>query len=98
MKPNIELEIEEIVLHGFPPGAPARISKAVESELLRLLTEHGLAPSLHTRGAPPCVRADAIRMTSADNPDELGRGIARAVYVGIGPASTTTRQTPGGDE
>lgn len=38
----LELHIEELVLHGFPPGERLHIGDAVERELLRLITEQGL--------------------------------------------------------
>ena len=39
MKPNIELEIEELVLQGFPPGDRYRIGAAVQSERGRRLLQ-----------------------------------------------------------
>src|SRR3712207_3298477 len=43
---NIELHIEELVLHGFAPGDRYRIGEAVQRELARLFAEQGVPPSL----------------------------------------------------
>ena len=44
MKPReIEAQIEELVLHGFPPSERYRIADAMQAELARLLTEQGLS-------------------------------------------------------
>ena len=85
MKPNIELEIEELVLQGFPPGDRYRIGAAVQSELLRLLTDSGLASSLQSGGALPSVRAEPLQLTPTGSPNAWGQQIAQAVYGGLGP-------------
>ena len=47
MKPkNIELNIEELVLHGFSPGERYNIGEAVKCELTRLLVDRGVPQSL----------------------------------------------------
>ena len=46
---SIEMHIEELVLHGFEPGDRHAIGDAVERELARLLSEHGL-PSASAGG------------------------------------------------
>ena len=50
---NIELHIEELVLHGFEPGDRHRIGEAIERELARLFAEQGTPPSL-AQGARGC--------------------------------------------
>ena len=51
VKPNVELHIEELVLHGFEPGDRDQIAQAVERELARLLlAEGGLPPSVAQNG------------------------------------------------
>jgi len=38
---SVELHIDELVLHGFAPGARHRVADALERELTRLFTEQG---------------------------------------------------------
>jgi hypothetical protein len=40
---EIEIEIDELVLHGFPPGDRYRIGEAVQTELARIFVERGLS-------------------------------------------------------
>ena len=61
MKPkNIELNIEELVLHGFSPGDRYGIGEAVERELTRLLADRGVPESLAQGGEVASVDGGAI--------------------------------------
>ena len=83
---NINLHIERLVLDGVnvPPGQRHLLRASVETELVRLLTDGGLSPSLAAGGALPHVSANDIQLTGGNDPVELGRQIAQSVYGGIG--------------
>jgi hypothetical protein len=84
MKPmNVELHIEELVLHGFAPGDRYRIGEAVERELQRLLAEQG-APALFN-AAIDLARIDAgiFNLKPNANSEMIGAQIAQAIYSGI---------------
>jgi hypothetical protein len=83
---NIDVRIERLILEGLPVerGQGPVVQAAVEAELARLLGERGLAESLQGMGAIPGLRADAIQLTPAGSPAEIGTQIAQAVYGGIG--------------
>ena len=49
MRPDIEITIDELVLHGFHPGDKRRIARAVETELGRLMAREE-APALLQSG------------------------------------------------
>jgi hypothetical protein len=82
---NINLHIERLILDGLPldrgDGGSLRI--AMETELTRLFTQRGGAPSWQTGTALPSMRADAIQLTSQHSPAQLGRQIAASVHNGI---------------
>ncbi len=83
---NINLHIERLVLEGLniaPEQRPV-LQAAVEGELIRLLTERGLSPSLAQGVAVPRLSASAMQLTSTSSPTELGQQIAQSVYGGIG--------------
>ena len=84
MKPgNINLHIEEQVLHGFEPGDRYRIGQAVEQELGRLLTEGG-APQLLTRsGEVPRLDGGSFEAKPVSGVEAIGAKVARAVYGGL---------------
>ena len=81
--PNVVLHIDRLVLHGFEHVDRARLGRAVEAELTRLVVERGLAPSLHTDARRP--RIDGGRIDAApDTPTpRLATLVARAVHGGL---------------
>jgi len=84
MKPmNIQLHIEELVLHGFAPGDRYRIAEAVERELQRLLAEQG-APALFGAAVDLArIDAGAFNLKTSANSEMIGAQIAQAVYGGM---------------
>jgi hypothetical protein len=81
MKPkNIELYIEELVLHGFSPGDRHRIGGAMERELTRLLAEQGTPPSWGRSGEKASLSGGAIEMGPGLSAEVIGARAARAVY------------------
>ena len=81
---NIQLHIDRLVLDGIEVAYSAHplLQTTVQAELTRLLSANGLAAGLQTGGARPTIYAQPIQLTG-DNPVQLGRQIARAVYGGI---------------
>jgi hypothetical protein len=83
---NIQIYIERLILDGLPierSQAPY-IQRSVEAELTRLIAENSLAAHLETGGAMPSLNANAIQLMSGNNPTQIGKQIAQAVYSGIG--------------
>jgi hypothetical protein len=80
---NIELNIDELVLHGFAPGDRYRIAAAVERELARLFAEHGVPPSLLTGGDLASLDGDAFQVVPGAKPDAIGSQVAQSVYGGV---------------
>ena len=83
---NINLHIERLVLDGvnIAPGQGQLLRAGVETELARLLTGGGLAPSLAEGINLSRVYTDGIEITGNNNPAQLGRQVAQSVYGGIG--------------
>ena len=81
---NVELHIEELVLHGFAPSCRYRIGEAVERELQRLLAEQG-APHIFS-GNTDLTQIDAgeFNMNSDTKSELIGAQVGQAVYEGMG--------------
>lgn len=81
--PNVVLHIDRLVLHGFEGVSRARLGRAVEAELTRLVAEHGIALSFHADARLP--RLDGGRIDAApDTPtDRLATLVARSVHGGL---------------
>ena len=81
MKPReIEVHIEELVLHGFDPANPWRIADALQQELRGLLVAKGV-PSLWL-SSPERIEGGGISAASLTKPERTGAEIAGAAYRG----------------
>jgi hypothetical protein len=81
--PNIELHIEELVLHGFAPGDRYEIGAAVERELARLFAEQGLPTSLSGGGDFARFNGGSFNVTPGSQAEAIGTRVAQSVYGGI---------------
>jgi len=80
MYQEVDIRIDELVLHGFPHGDRYRIARGIEKELTRLISEDGI-PAAFTRNADrPVLDAGPIDIESGTRPDVVGSRVARAVY------------------
>ena len=80
---NIELEIEQLVLHGFSPTDQHRIGEAVRTELTRQLAQHGAPKSLVRGGRIGQLDAGAFDVTPGSTADTVGVQVAQSVYQGL---------------
>ncbi|HEY4386520.1 MAG TPA: hypothetical protein VGN34_18850 [Ktedonobacteraceae bacterium] len=76
----IDLHIEELILRNLPYEQRHRIAAAVEQELLRLLTERGLPPTLAQGGTIPLLRIDPLTIAADAKPGAIGTHIAENMY------------------
>jgi hypothetical protein len=83
MVANVELQIDELILHGLPCGQRDRIAAAVEAELQRLVDEGGLPPSLAAGGRLPQVQVDDLQVAAGNRPGAVGAQIAGSVYSSL---------------
>jgi hypothetical protein len=84
MKPmNVELHIEELVLHGFAPGDRYRIGEAVERELQRLLAEQGAAQLPGNNVELARIDAGQFNMSPNAKSETIGAQVAQAIYSGM---------------
>jgi hypothetical protein len=81
---NIELHIEELVLHGFARKDQARIQQAVEQELTRLLTEQGVPAVLSQGGELQQLNGGSFNVRSGMVAEAVGAQVAQSIYGGMG--------------
>src|SRR5262249_32785150 len=77
---GVELQIEALVLDGFPPGDRFRIADALQNELARLLAAHGVPPALTRPGAVERLDGGAFEIDPVSQPDTVGVQIAQTVH------------------
>ena len=80
---NIELNIEELVLHGFLPGDRHRIGEAVEQGLTRLLADRGVPQSLERGREIANMNGGAFEVAPDSRAQVVGAQVAKAVYGGL---------------
>lgn len=80
---NINLHIEELVLHGFAPGDRYHIGEAVQQELTRLFAEQGVPPSLAQGGEVGRLDGGRFEMTEGIQAGAIGTQIAQTIYGGL---------------
>ena len=84
MKPgNIELYVEELVLHGLSPADRYRIGQAVEHELVRMFAERGAPSSLAQGSEIERLDGGAFEVRQSAKAEAIGVQVARAVYGGL---------------
>lgn len=84
MDMNLELHIEELILHGFPASDRHIISTAMQHELSRLFTEQGVPRSLSQGGTINQIDGGSFEMATGTRADAIGTQIAQSIYGGLG--------------
>ena len=83
MKQPIEINIQELILHGFPPADRYKIGEAVRSELARMIMDKGLPQNFSQGTEIPGIDGGSFNMSKDMNPQTIGNHIARSVYGGL---------------
>lgn len=81
--PNIELHIEELILHGFPHSDRYQIAEAVERELTRLFAEQGIPASLSHGGEVAFLKGGSFNVALGSKVEAIGTQVAQSVYGGM---------------
>ena len=80
---RIEVNIDELVLHGFAPRDRHRIKAAVERELGRLLGEQGAPAALTQSHELATLDGGTVEVAPGSPADAVGTQVARALYGGL---------------
>ena len=86
---NIEVHIEELVLHGFAPKDRYAIGEVVQYELQRLFAERGMPESSSAGYEVGRLNGGAFTVKPGAKADTIGNQVAQAVYAGLSGRSRT---------
>lgn len=78
---RIELEIDEIVLHGLSAAAADHLAAELRVQLARLLAEP--APTGVATGSGPDARPTTVRLTQGATAKQVSARVAHAVAVDV---------------
>jgi len=84
---EIVLQIDQLVIEGYPASQRWQIASAIESELGRLLTEGGLRPGLLGGGVIPAIETNAFKPRPTDRAESVGAQVAHAIYDAMSSAA-----------
>lgn len=84
VEPNIEVHIENLVLHGFELRHRREIGRVVQVELTRLLNARGIAPALAKGAEVARLNGGSFDLAADASPKQIGAHIAKAVHGGLG--------------
>ena len=76
----IELQIDELVLHGFAPQERRAIADALQHELTALLQQRGLRDTAVRHHEADTIRAPQVNLPAEAQPAQTGRAVARSIY------------------
>jgi hypothetical protein len=82
-EPDIELHIEELVLHGFAQGDRFAIAEALHGELARLFADNQSAPVPRQSLDIARVDAGAFEVAPGSRAGAVGAQVARALHGGL---------------
>lgn len=82
-QPNIELHIDELILHGFTPADRYHIGEAIQGEMVRLLTEQGIPAGLQADGDLYRLDLGSFQVSHGARPDAIGIQVAQVLHEGL---------------
>lgn len=82
-KPDIEINIDQLVLHGFSTKDKLSIGKEIRRELTFILTNKGAPGLLKTGGFAPYINGGSFESNPGASPGSIGKSVARNIYAGL---------------
>ncbi len=76
----VELNIDQLLLEGFPSHQRHRIAHAMESELVRLLNEDGIPASLQRNSHIQNLSLVDTRLSADERPETIGLRVAQSLF------------------
>lgn len=93
---ELELHIEELVLHGFAAGDRFHIGDALQQELLRLFSEKDLPAMMASTGNIERMDGGTLKVASGAKPGAIGAQLAQTLHQRFSPEPRG--QQPGGQQ
>ena len=81
---DIELNIEQLVLHGFDPADRIRIANAIQEELTALFTTQGVSNFLSQGSDLPILSGGTFQTPISATASSLGIEVAGSVFKSMG--------------
>jgi hypothetical protein len=80
---NIELQIDQLILHGFNRIDRRQVGSAVQSELSRLIREQGMPLSLNQSQVIRNMNVGEFKIGQSTGANSVGAQVAQTIYRGM---------------
>lgn len=80
---TIELQIDQLILHGFDRIDRRQVGSAVERELTRLINEQGLPSSLNQTRTIGNINVGEFKTGQSTGTNSVGTQVAQKIYGGM---------------
>lgn len=84
MKQSIEINIDELILHGFSPADRFKIGNSLRSELAKLILENGMPAGISNGGDINGINGGTFQASKNMHARTVGTQIAKSIYGGMG--------------
>lgn len=81
MNQTIEINIDELVLHGFQPGDKKQISEALEIALMHVFAQRNVSPAFNQSADIHFLNAGSFGISSKSKPVQVATGIANSIHT-----------------
>lgn len=92
MNPNIELNIDQLVLEGFTRNEAFTISQSLQTELYQLIENSSLQSTLTQSYHQRKMNVNAISASLNTRPEGIGREIAHSIFNGLSATDTVNNK------
>lgn len=83
MKPSVEINIDELILHGFSPADRNKIGEALRSELARLIIEKGIPAGFSEGINIGEMNGGTFKVPKNKHARAVGANVAKSIYGGL---------------
>jgi len=84
MKKQIEINIDELVLHGFAPGDGKKIGEALELALMQSFNQQAAPGTLNQPADVSHIDGGSFTMQKNSKPAQVVSGISNSIYTSVG--------------
>jgi hypothetical protein len=82
-KPSVEINIDELILHGFSPADRYKIGEALRGELARLIIENGVPSGFSEGKNIGEMNGGTFKVSSSRHARDVGTHVAKSIYGGM---------------
>ncbi len=83
MKQPVEINIDELILHGFSDREGREIEASVKLELARIFMGNGIPEGIKNGGRLHDIHNGPIRISQKSRPKSIGKQVAETIYNGL---------------